>query len=361
MDLSRIFLKDACPTSIGGQAVMEGVMMRGNDRIAIAVRVPDGRIHIRTQPLKASNKWSKVPVVRGVFAFVSSLVNGMKTLLYSADVLEAYGWGQEPAGGSAESGGAGASAKSEEPGAFEKWLTKKFGERAAWNFMIYLAVIAAIVITVLVFILLPTFLVGLLSKVTENRILLNLTEGILRIVIFIGYIAAVSRMDDIRTTFMYHGAEHRTIHCFENGLELTPANAQQFYTLHPRCGTSFMMFVMVISLVLFSLLGWPNLAVRLISRIILIPVVAGLSYELLKWAGRSDNIVVKILSIPGLALQQLTTRPPTDDQVEVAICSMKAVLVPEGTPYIEGICDKDANLIEPRHVGSEPEKDAEDK
>ena len=324
---------------------MEGVMMRGNDRIAIAVRVPDGRIHIRTQPLKANGKWSKVPVVRGVFAFVSSLVNGMKTLLYSADVLEAYGW----TAGDSDDG------KDEEPGRLEKWLTAKFGEKAVWNLMIYLAVIAAIVITVGVFILLPTLVVSLLSKVTESKFLLNLAEGVLRIIIFVGYIAAVSRMEDIKRTFMYHGAEHRTIHCFENGLELTPENAQQFYTLHPRCGTSFMMFVMVISLILFSLLGWPNLAARLISRIVLIPVVAGLSYELLKWAGRSDNIVVKILSIPGLALQMLTTRPPTDDQVEVAICSMKAVLVPEGTPYIEGICDTDANLIEPRHIGSEPE------
>ena len=345
MDLSKIFLKDACPTAIGGQAVMEGVMMRGADRIAVAVRVPDGRIHIRTQPLKPAGKWSKIPVVRGVFAFVSSLVTGMKTLLYSADVLEAYGWAD---GG--EEGGDG------EPGAFEKWLTKRFGEKAVWNLMIYLAVIAAIAVTVAVFILLPTLVVSLLSKVTESKFLLNLAEGVLRIIIFVAYIAAVSRMEDIKTTFMYHGAEHRTIHCFENGLELTPENAQQFYTLHPRCGTSFLMFVMVISLILFSLLGWPNLAARLISRIILIPVVAGLSYELLKWAGRSDNIVVRVLSLPGLALQMLTTRPPTDEQVEVAICSMKAVLVPEDAPYIEGICDKDANLIEEKHVGSEPEE-----
>ena len=293
---------------------MEGVKMRGADRRAVAVRVPDGRIHIRTQPLKPAGKWSKIPVVRGVFAFVSSLVTGMKTLLYSADVLEAYGWAD---GG--EEGGDG------EPGAFEKWLTKRFGEKAVWNLMIYLAVIAAIAVTVAVFILLPTLVVSLLSKVTESKFLLNLAEGVLRIIIFVAYIAAVSRMEDIKTTFMYHG-------------------------------TSFLMFVMVISLILFSLLGWPNLAARLISRIVLIPVVAGLSYELLKWAGRSDNIVVRVLSLPGLALQMLTTRPPTDEQVEVAICSMKAVLVPEDAPYIEGICDKDANLIEEKHVGSEPEE-----
>lgn len=334
MDLNKIFLKEACPTAIGGQAVMEGVMMRGTDRMAVAVRVPDGRIHVKTQPLQKSGSWSKIPVVRGVIAFVSSLVNGMKTLLYSADVLEEY---------------APQEAQPEEPGRLEKWVAAKFGEKAAWNLMIYAAVALALVFTVGVFILLPTVIVNLLGKAVDSVLLLNLAEGVLRILIFIGYIAAISRMEDIRRTFEYHGAEHRTIHCYENNLPLTPSNAQQFYTLHPRCGTSFLMFVMVISLILFSLLGWPNVVLRLVSRIVLIPVVAGLSYELLKWAGRSDNWLVKVLSLPGLYLQKLTTRPPSDEELEVAIVSMKAVLVPQETPYIEGICDLDANLIEP-HV-----------
>jgi uncharacterized protein YqhQ len=167
---------------------------------------------------------------------------------------------------------------------------------------------------------------------------------------FIVYIVVISRMEDIRRVFEYHGAEHKTIHCFENNLELTPANAQTFYTLHPRCGTSFLMFVMVISLVLFSLLGWPSLFWRILSRLLLIPVVAGISYELLKWAGRSDNIVVRILSMPGLYLQKLTTRPPDDQQLEVAIVSLKAVLVPSDTPYVEGICDKDGNIVEPLDI-----------
>ena len=350
MDLSKIFLKDACPTSMGGQAVMEGVMMRGESRMAIAVRIPDGRIHIRTQPLAKPGWWMKTPVVRGVFAFVSSLYSGMKTLIYSADVLEAYGAYDEEDASKAES--------PEEVGKFEAWITKKFGEKAAWNFAIAISVILAIIFSVGIFILLPTVVVSWLKHFTENAFLLNLAEGVLRILIFIVYIVAISRLEDIRKTFQYHGAEHKTIHCFENNLELTPENAKEFYTLHPRCGTSFLMFVMVISLILFSLLGWPNIWIRLLSRILLIPLVAGLSYEVLKWAGRSDNLLVKILSMPGLLLQKLTTREPDEKQLEIAIASIKAVCVPEGTPFIEGICDKDANLLEERHIASEPEDKA---
>ena len=343
MDLSKIFLKDACPTTIGGQAVMEGVMMRGVDRMATSIRLPDGRIHIETQALPKTGAWMKIPVLRGVFAFVMSLVTGMKTLTYSADVLEYYTPDDEET--------------KEEPGAFSKWIEKHFGERAAWNFALYIAVILAILFSVVIFILLPTVAVNLLSKFTESKFLLNLCEGVLRLLIFIIYIAAIGRMKDIQRTFEYHGAEHKTIHCFENNLELTPENAQEFYTLHPRCGTSFLMFVMVISLIIFSLLGWPNIWVRLLSRILLLPVVAGISYELLKWAGRSDNIVVKILSMPGLLLQKLTTREPSKEQLEVAIASMKAVMVDADTPYIEGICDVNANLVEEKYIASEPGKE----
>ena len=325
---------------MGGQAVMEGVMMRGQDRMAVAIRIPDGRIHIKTEPIKKQGPLSKIPVIRGILAFVTSLVIGMKTLLYSADVLEYHGALDEDEEG-----------KAAEPSRFEAWLTKKYGEKAAWNFAIYIAVIGAILMTVGIFILLPTALVSFLGKYIEKAWILNLIEGIIRLAIFIAYIVAISRMEDIKKVFQYHGAEHETIHCFENGLELTPENADQFYTLHPRCGTSFLIFVFIISLILFSLLGWPNLLMRILSRIVLIPLVAGISYEVLKWAGRSDNIVVRVLSMPGLYMQKLTTRKPSKDQLEIAIASVKAVLVPEGTEYIEGICDKDANLIEAVHVG----------
>ncbi len=336
MDLNKIFLKDACPTSMGGQAVIDGVMMRGEDRLAIAVRIPDGRIHIRTELLKKPGKWAKLPIIRGVFAFINSLTIGMRTLLYSADVAAEYDE-------------TGELEEAQEPSKLEKFITEKFGEKAAWKVMLYLAVLTAILFSVGFFILLPTVLVNIVGKLTQNAFLLNLVEGIVRMAIFIGYITAISHLGDIKKTFMYHGAEHKSIHCFENGLELTPKNAQQFYTLHPRCGTSFLMFVMIIGLIIFSLLGWPNIWLRLLSRIMLIPVVAGLSYELLKWAGRSDSIVVKILSMPGLWLQKVTTAPPTDDMIEVAIASIKAVMVPPDTECIEGICDNDGNLLE-KHV-----------
>ncbi|MEG0924564.1 MAG: DUF1385 domain-containing protein [Anaerovoracaceae bacterium] len=334
MDFSKIFLKNACPTAVGGQAVMEGIMMRGMDRCAVAIRLPDGRIHMKTEGLPKPSKWMKWPIIRGVVAFVSSLVQGTKTLMYSADVVE-DSWTEEDG---------------YEKDKFDVWMEKKFGEKGAWNIMIYVAVVLALALTVGLFILLPTVLVNWLDAYTKSDILLNLIEGVFRIVLFVIYIGAVSKMKDIKTVFQYHGAEHKCIHCFENGLELTPENAQKFYTLHPRCGTSFLMFVMVISLILFSLLGWPNLFWRITSRLLLIPVIAGLSYELLKWAGRSDNFVVKALSMPGLYLQKLTTKTPDNSQLEVAIAAMKAVMVPPETPYFEGICDLEGNLVEERII-----------
>ena len=336
MDLKRIFIKDACPTKIGGQAIIEGIMLRGADRTATVIRLPDRSLHIKTEKLPKPRKINKIPVLRGVAAFVSSLVIGTKILMYSADVLEAY---EEPEDENGEK------KQKESEGRFSAWFARKFGEKALWNLMIYSSVIFAVIFTVGIFIVLPTALVNFCHRFTENEIILNLIEGLLRIVMFVMYIVLIRRMSDIRRVFQFHGAEHKCIHCFENGLELTPANCQQFYTLHPRCGTSFMMFVMVISLVLFSLLGWPNLVMRIVSRLLLIPVVAGLSYELLRWAGRSDGIVVKVLSLPGLYLQKLTTCEPDDEHLEVAIAAMKAVMVSEDTPTFTGKCDLDGNLI----------------
>lgn len=337
MDMSKIFLKDACPTPVGGQAILEGVMMRGMERTAIAVRIPDGRIHIKTRKNGNTSKWMKVPIVRGVFSFITSLVEGTKTLTYSADVLEYYDRKLKDDKTDAES---------EKMGKIESLLSEKLGSQKLWSLMLAASVIFALVFSVGIFVLLPTAAVGWIKAYVSSPILLNLTEGILRIVMFLLYLSAISKMEDIKRVFQYHGAEHKTIHCFENNLELTPENAQTFYTLHPRCGTSFLMFVMIISLILFSLLGWPNLLWRLVSRIILIPVVAGTSYELLKWAGRSDNIVVRILSLPGLYLQKITTNEPDEKQLEVAIASLKAVMVDPETPCIEGIIDEDMNLTE---------------
>lgn len=313
MDFSKIFIRDANPTKMGGQAVMEGIMMKGADRSAVAIRRSDGTINIKEEPLPPKKKWMKWPVIRGVMAFVDSLVTGTRTLMYSANVIEEDLSGEEET-------------EKTEPGRLERWLTEKYGEKGVFNFLLYTSVIIALVVSVGVFVLLPTWVVGLCHAFTENAILLNLIEGVLRIAMFVAYVAIIARMPDIRRVFQYHGAEHQTIHCFENGLELTPKNCAQFETLHPRCGTSFIMFVFIISLLLFSFLGWPNVIVRLVSRILLIPVVAGLSYELLRWAGKSDNMLVKILSVPGLLVQKLTTRVPDESMLEVAIAAVNVCL-----------------------------------
>jgi uncharacterized protein YqhQ len=315
MDLKRIFIKDACPTKMGGQAVLEGIMMRGESKNAVAVRLPDDSIHLKVEKNSKAGRLKNIPFIRGVFVFISSLVQGTKTLMYSADVLE-------------ESYAADDTQDGEESRVYG-FLERKLGERGAWNLMLYFSVAIAVVFSVAVFILGPTVVVNVLKHATHNAVLLNLAEGVFRILLFILYIWIVSKMEDMKRLFQYHGAEHKTIHCYENGLPLTAENAQGFYTLHPRCGTSFLMFVMVVSLIVFSFLGWPNLLWRIVSRILLLPVVAGLSYELLRWAGRSDNIVVRILSVPGLLLQKLTTGEPDLKQLEVAIAATEAVLSEE--------------------------------
>ena len=232
-----------------------------------------------------------------------------------------------------------------EEGKFEAWINKKFGAKAAWNILMGLALVVAVVISIAFFVVLPTWVVNYMGKWTDNALVLNLIEGVLRMVLFIAYVVAIRNMEDIKTLFRYHGAEHKTIHCYENKEDLTPENAAKYYTLHPRCGTSFLMFVLIVSILLFSFLGWPNLLWRIVSRLLLIPVIAGISYELLKWAGRSDGTLVKILSWPGLMLQKLTTAEPTEQQLEVAILSLKSVLVDPETIEIEGFVDKDGNIV----------------
>lgn len=308
MDLKKIFIKDACPTKMGGQAVMEGIMMKGEKKTALAMRLPTGEIKIETQENKAPSKWAKIPLIRGVVVFVSSLVGGTKILMRSAEILEEY------------------EEETYEPGRFESWLDAKFGSKAVWNFMLYSSVVIALAFSIGVFIILPTGVVNLLKLVTDSVFWLNFAEGFVRIALFVLYAWGISFMKEIKTVFQYHGAEHKTIHCYEMGLDLTVENCRQFPTLHPRCGTSFLMFVFIIAFVLHFVMGWPNLWLRILTRLLLLPVIAGLSYELLKWAGRSDNIIVKVLSLPGLYLQKITTKEPDDSQLEVAIASINAVL-----------------------------------
>ncbi len=328
MDLKKIFLEDSCPTKVGGQAVLEGIMMKGEEKTAVAVRLPDGSIHLKTENLKPRSRWTKVPLLRGVFVFMGSLIQGTKILMYSAEVLEKY---DEEHGTEIEKD------------KMTLWLEKKFGAKGAWDIMIFFSVFLALAFTIGIFIIAPTAVVDLAALLTKNEIALNLIEGVLRIILFVVYVLLISKMKDIRTVFQYHGAEHKCIHAFEKGLPLTVENCKPFYTLHPRCGTSFLMFVMVISLILFSLLGWPNLFWRITSRLLLLPVIAGLSYELLRWAGRSSGILVKILSLPGLYLQKLTTMEPDDQQLEVAIISMKAAMEPATALDWEGILPETRN------------------
>ena len=341
-------MKNCCPTKVGGQAILEGLMMRGNRALAIAVRKPDGNIHLAVEPLPGKSKWAKIPVVRGVYAFVSSLVTGTGVLFYGADLLEK--WEEEKETREHPE----AAAASKESGTDEK---KKDGGLSQGA--IYLSVVLALAICIGLFVLFPTFVLSLVKKAgVESVLLLNLLEGVLRILLFVGYVAACSLMPDIKRTFEYHGAEHKTIHCYENGLDLTPENAQTFYTLHPRCGTSFMVFVMVISLLIFSLFGWPNLWLRVLSRLLLIPVVAGLSYELLQFTGRHNNGFVKAVSIPGIMLQKVTTREPSLDQLEVAIAAMKAVLPSHENPdipvdYWVGVQLPDGTLVKDEAATSE--------
>lgn len=319
MDLKKIFIKDACPTKMGGQAVMEGIMMKGEKKTALAVRVPGGKIEIETKKTPTYGKWMKIPIIRGVVAFVDSLVYGCKTLLDSANILEEY------------------NDEEYEESKLEKWIEKKFGSQALWNFLVYSSVAIALAFSIGIFILLPTWVASLTRFITDSVIWINLVEGILRIALFILYVWGISYMPDIKRVFKYHGAEHKTIHTFENlprdggdgkgpDLSLLTVEAcREYPTLHPRCGTSFLMFVFIIAFACHVLLGWPVLWLRIVTRILLLPVVAGLSYELLKWAGRSDNWLVKILSMPGLWLQKITTSEPDDKMLEVAIEAVKAV------------------------------------
>ena len=324
MDLNKIFLKDACPTKMGGQAVMEGIMMRGEEKTALTVRVPDGGIIVKTQPTKTYGGSMKIPLVRGVVAFFDSLVFGVKMLMDSAEILEEY------------------NDEEYEQSKFEAWLEKKFGAKGLWNFILYSSVVLALAFTVGIFIILPTGAVSLMKFITTNVFWLNFAEGIFRIALFVLYVWAISFMPDIKRVFQYHGAEHKTIHAFENlkmdengtpdRKGLTVDFCREFPTLHPRCGTSFLMFVFIIAFALHFMLGWPTLWLRIATRLLLLPVIAGLSYELLKWAGRSDNWVVKILSMPGLWLQMITTKEPDDDMLQVAIASINAVC-DEGETY----------------------------
>lgn len=304
--------------SVGGQAVIEGVMMRGPKDVATAVRDPNGRIQVETHPVSSiADRYPilKKPMLRGTVSLVESLVLGLRSLSYSAKMA-----GDE-----------------------DEQLTDK--EMAG-------TIIFALVLASILFIAIPTGAAKFFHFITDDPVFLNLMEGFLRLAIFLAYIGGISRMKDIRRVFQYHGAEHKTIHCYEAGLPLTVANVQKFSRLHPRCGTNFLLIVMLVSIFVYAFLGWPSLIERIVSRILLLPVVAGISYELIRFAGRTTNPVALKLIKPGLWLQYLTTRPPQDDMVEVAIESLKAVLpaeeiLPGSGSYLEGDAKADTSAEPP--------------
>lgn len=294
-------------SNIGGQAVLEGIMMRHGDDYAVAVRKPDGEIFVQKEEYHSMIKWkalTKIPFIRGVFNFIDSMVLGIKTLMFSAEFYE-----------------------DEEEVKSEKELTEeeiaKKEKQEKW--MMNATVAISVVIAVAVFMVLPYFLSSLLKPLMPSYHLRTLVEGFVRIGIFILYIALISRMDDIQRTFMYHGAEHKCINCIEHGLPLTVDNVRISSRQHKRCGTSFLFFVLAISIILLMLIQVESPLMRVIVRIALIPVIAGISYEVLKLAGRSENPIINLLSRPGLAIQKLTTKEPDDSMIEVAIQAVEAV------------------------------------
>ncbi len=299
-------------TSIGGQAVMEGIMMRGSKDIAIAVRKTDREIVIEKKPISSvlqKNKFLKLPIVRGCISFFESMVTGIKALMFSAQFFDLEG--------------------EETESKFDKWLEEKLGDKVK-DVVIYFSVILSLFLSVGLFFLLPNFIGEFLAKITPMEVegtLRTLIEGAVRMLIFLAYILLVSQMNDIKRVFMYHGAEHKTISTYECGLELTVENARKSSRLHPRCGTSFLIFVMIVSIIVFLIiptgLAWWQ---RALFKILLLPVVAGISYEIIKFAGRHDNWFTKLISKPGMWLQYITTREPDDSQIEVAITALNAVL-----------------------------------
>lgn len=293
-------------SGIGGQAVLEGVMMKNRDKYAVAVRKPNGEIDVEVEEYKGvcgDKKFAKLPFIRGVFAFIDSLILGMKVTTYSASFYEE---------------------EDEKPSKTEEKLEKLLGNKAD-DIMMTFTVILSVIIAVALFMLLPLFLSDLLGKYIRNASVIAIIEGLIRILIFIAYIAGISLMKDIKRLYMYHGAEHKCINCIEKGRPLTVKDVKRSSRQHKRCGTSFLLFVVLVSVIVFFFIRVDNMALKLILRIALVPVIAGISYEIIRLAGRSDNILVRIISAPGMWMQKLTTKEPDEDMIEVAIASVEAV------------------------------------
>ena len=297
-------------SGIGGQAVLEGVMMKNGDTYAVAVRKPDHMIEVKKETKKgwaAKHAWTQIPFVRGIFNFIDSMVLGIETLNWSASFYEEEGEKEQP------------EMTEEQRAAYEK--KKKRQD----SILMTITTIVSVILALAIFSVLPVWLSNFLKPVVPSVTLLAFLEGVIRLAIFLIYVAVISKMEDIRRVYMYHGAEHKCINCIEHGMELNVENVLKSSRLHKRCGTSFLLIVMVISILFFTVIHVDTLWLRMVSRVLLIPVIAGVSYEFLRLAGRSDNGLVNLLSKPGLWLQHLTTREPDAEMAEVAIASVEAV------------------------------------
>lgn len=295
------------PSGIGGQAVLEGIMMKNKTQYSVAVRKPDGEIEVHTsvhEGIAKDHAWAKIPFVRGVVNFIDSLVLGMETLTYSASFYEEE--------------------EEEKPGRFETLLLKLFGEKAE-KVVMGCTVAFSVVMAVAIFMILPYFISGFFRDYIVSNTLLAIIEGGIRLGLFVLYVVLISSMKDIRRVYMYHGAEHKCINCIERGRELNVKNVRNSSRYHSRCGTSFLFIVMIISIVFFIFIRVEAPALRVLYRILLIPVIAGVSYEFIRLAGRSENPLVSFLSLPGKGMQKLTTKEPDDDMIEVAIAAVEAV------------------------------------
>ncbi|GMK83389.1 DUF1385 domain-containing protein [Clostridioides difficile] len=292
--------------AVGGQAVIEGVMMQSKDKRAVAVRKSDGEIALKEDRIKSwvrDKNIDKIPFVRGSFVMIDTMIQGIKSLNFSSEFF------MEEA----------------EEDKFDLFIKKIFKDKAN-DIIIIFSLVIAMLLSARLFIFIPTLVGGAFSKVMPNDFMLNLIEGIIRIAILFAYIVLISRSKDIERVFQYHGAEHKSIYCYENDLELTVENARKFKRLHPRCGTNFLFIVMAVSIILFAFFGWPNPILRIFMRIICVPIVAGLSYEVIRVLGKYDNGFTKIIAYPGMMLQYFTTKEPDDEQLEVALEALKAVV-----------------------------------
>ena len=301
--------KERFKTSVGGQALMEGIMMRGPKNICCAVRKPDGTIETKVEPTSTHGVWTKIPLVRGAISMIESLIMGYKYMMYSAQV--SMGDDYDPA---------------EEETAFEKWVGDHLGKKAE-DIMLAAAAVIGGLFAILLFTVLPTVLVGGLNHLVPlDRWAKVVLEAVLKVAIFLIYMAAISRMKEIHRVFEYHGAEHKTIACYEAGDPLTVENVRKYTRFHPRCGTSFLILVVIVSVFLYSVLPWGSIGLRVLFKLLLLPLVMGISYELLKWCGRSDNIATRIIRQPGIWVQHLTVFEPDDSMIEVAIAAVTPVL-----------------------------------